>query len=118
MADRLLTPSKITAWLDCTHYLTLQHRVESGTIQPPSSVFGSMAKLLVDKGIQHEAACLAEYRVRGLDVYEVPPKRDGEPFASWVERVGNPMDAGHDVIYQCDLSHLSHPCREMTTQLL
>lgn len=105
MADRLLTPSKITAWLDCTHYLTLQHRVEAGTIPPPSSVFGSMAKLLVDKGIQHEAACLAEYRVRGLDVYEVPPKRDGESFASWVERVGNPMDAGHDVIYQMPFLH-------------
>ena len=105
MADRLLTPSKITAWLDCTHYLTLQHRVEASTIQPPSSVFGSMAKLLVDKGIQHEAACLAEYRVRGHDVYEVPPKRDGESFASWVERVGNPMDAGHDVIYQMPFLH-------------
>src|SRR5664279_4294813 len=105
MADRLLTPSKITAWLDCAHYLTLQHRVAAGTIQPPSSVFGSLAQLLVDKGTQHEAACLAEYRARGLDVYEVPPKSEGESFASWVERVGNPMDAGHDVIYQMPFLH-------------
>ncbi len=31
MTDRLLTPSKITAWLDCAHYLTLKHQVEDGT---------------------------------------------------------------------------------------
>lgn len=36
-AERLLTPSKITAWLDCAHYLTLQHRVESGAMSKPRS---------------------------------------------------------------------------------
>jgi len=105
MADRLLTPSKITAWLDCAHYLTLQDRVDAGTISPGTSGFGSLAQLLVDKGVEHEAACLAEYRDRGLEVFEVPPKRDGESFASWVERVGNPMESGHDVIYQMPFLH-------------
>jgi uncharacterized protein len=105
MADRLLTPSKITAWLDCAHYLTLQHRVEAGTIPPGTSGFGSLAQLLVDKGTQHEAACLAEYRARGPVIYEVPPKSEGESFASWVERVGNPMESGHDVIYQMPFLH-------------
>ena len=28
--ERLLTPSKITAWLGCAHYLTMRHEVESG----------------------------------------------------------------------------------------
>jgi len=31
--DRLLTPSKITAWLDCAHYLTLRHQVDTGSRQ-------------------------------------------------------------------------------------
>jgi len=105
MADRLLTPSKITAWLDCAHYLTLQDRVEAGTISPGTSGFGALAQLLVDKGVEHEAACLADYRARGLDVHEVSPKGDSESFASWVERVGNPMVSGHDVIYQMPFLH-------------
>jgi hypothetical protein len=29
MADRLLTPSKIAAWLDCAHIVTLEHEVEA-----------------------------------------------------------------------------------------
>ena len=33
MTERLLTPSKITAFLDCAHYLTLQRQVEDGTAQ-------------------------------------------------------------------------------------
>ena len=28
--NRLLTPSKITAWLDCAHYLTLRRAVDAG----------------------------------------------------------------------------------------
>ncbi len=27
MTERLLTPSKVTAWLDCAHFLTLRHLV-------------------------------------------------------------------------------------------
>ena len=59
----------------------------------------------MEKGIQHEADCLAEYRKRGLDVFEVPSRRRGEPFADWVDRVGNPFDSGHDVIYQMPFLH-------------
>lgn len=105
MTDHVLTPSKITAWLECAHYLTLQHWVEAGTITPGTSGFGSLAQLLADKGLQHEAACLADYRARGLEVHEVSPKRDGESFASWVQRVGNPMASGHAVIYQMPFLH-------------
>jgi hypothetical protein len=58
MAERLLTPSKITAWLDCAHFLTLRHEVDSGVREPVPNVFGEMAQMLVEKGLDHEAAVL------------------------------------------------------------
>ena len=48
MADRLLTPSKITAWLDCAHFLTLQHEVEARTRPKPSGSFGEFAALTIE----------------------------------------------------------------------
>ena len=54
MSARLLTPSKITAWLDCAHYLTLRHLVDDGKLVHSFSTFGSMAQLLADKGMEHE----------------------------------------------------------------
>jgi hypothetical protein len=42
MAERLLTPSKITAWLDCAHFLTLRHEVDSGVREPAPNMFGEM----------------------------------------------------------------------------
>ncbi len=50
MTDRLLTPTKITAWLDCPHYLTLAHEAERGArdgraaTRQPGRAFGSMAR--------------------------------------------------------------------------
>lgn len=105
MTDRLLTPSKITAWLDCAHYLTLKHQVEAGTLQLERQPFGSFAQLLLDKGQQHEAACLAGYRRQGLSILEVPGQASTERFADWVNRVGNPFDESHDVIYQMPFAH-------------
>ena len=55
MAKRLLTPSKITAWLGCAHFLTLRHQVEAGLVDKPQPTFGSLAQLLADKGLAHEA---------------------------------------------------------------
>ena len=65
MAERLLTPSKITAWLDCAHFLTLQHQVDAGTLVVERSPFGEMAALLLQKGMDHEAAVLDGYRAAG-----------------------------------------------------
>ncbi len=104
MIERLLTPSKITAFLDCAHYLTLQHRLEGGQLTKHNT-FGSMAQLLMDKGLEHEQACLDHYRSQGKSVYEVPGKNPGETFAAWVARVGNPMADGHDVLYQMPFVH-------------
>ena len=105
MTDRLLTPSKITAWLDCAHFLNLKHQVDAGTLTVDPPGFGSLARLLVEKGNQHEGDCLAAYRSRGLDVFEVPGRDRWEPFADWVDRIGNPLYSGHDAIYQMPFIH-------------
>ena len=105
MTDRLLSPSKITAWLDCAHYLTLRERFDAGLLHVELSHFGSFARLLADKGSQHEAQCLEQYRGTGLGIYEVPPREPGERFDAWVTRAGTPWDDGYDVIYQMPLMH-------------
>lgn len=104
-AERLLTPSKITAWLDCAHYLALQHRVEDGAITKPGTAFGSFAQLLADKGLLHETACLAEYERQGKSILRVPDRQDRETFNAWVARVGDPFDEGWDVVYQMPFVH-------------
>jgi uncharacterized protein len=105
MSDRLLTPSKITAWLDCAHFLSLKHQVEDLLIAKPSSSFGSFAQLLADKGLQHESDCLADYEARGLRVLRIPDRAKHEAFRDWVTRVGNPFDGEYDVIYQMPFVH-------------
>ena len=66
-----------------------------------------MAQLLLEKGLEHEAAVLAAYRAEGKSVFEVPPQDKGhhESFAAWVARVGNPMAHGHDVVFQMPFVH-------------
>ena len=107
MAERLLTPSKITAWLDCAHFLTLQHEVEAGARAKPSSPFGEMAQMLMAKGLEHEAAVLDRYRDEGLTVFEVPAqdKAGGETFQQWVDRVGDVLAEGHDIVFQMPFVH-------------
>jgi len=107
MAERLLTPSKITAWLDCAHFLTLKHEVEAGTRTVESSPFGEMAQMLLDKGLEHEQAVLDRYRAEGLSVFEVPEqdRADNESFQRWVDRVGDVLAEGHDVVFQMPFVH-------------
>ncbi|MBK7019716.1 MAG: hypothetical protein IPH38_09025 [Candidatus Microthrix sp.] len=101
MTARLLTPSKITAWLSCEHALTLQHQLESGAIVPVAQRrSGRSPGCWPPRGLEHEAACLAAYRAQGLSVLEIPDRKRSETFAEWVERAGDPFAEGHDVIYQ------------------
>jgi predicted RecB family nuclease len=100
-ADRLLTPSKITAWLDCAHYLTL---VDSG-VKPTNVGMSSFAELLMNKGMAHERAYLDLLAASGKEVFEVPAKEDGESFAAWTDRVAGALAEGHDVVYQMPFVH-------------
>ncbi len=60
VSEPMLTPSKITAWLDCAHSLTLRNRVDSGGLEVQRTPMGSLAELLVEKGIDHERNCLGD----------------------------------------------------------
>lgn len=102
---RNITPSKITAWLDCDHMLTLTHEVDDGVRPAPSGGMGPFAHLLTEKGLQHEAACLAEYVSRGLAVVHVPECGPREGFQTWVDRVAHLLDGDADVLYQMPLAH-------------
>ena len=105
MTERLLTPSKISAWLGCAHYLTLTSLVEAGAMAVDPSPLSSLAEILVEKGNQHEASCLEDYEAMGKTIYQVPGRNRGEDFLDWVARVANPMELGFDVIYQMPFAH-------------
>lgn len=106
MPQRFVTPSKITAWLECAHYLGLKHEVEAGLREAPAGGMGSFAELLAEKGTQHEQACLEHYEQQGLRVRRVPEREARESFAAWVTRVGDVLgEDDWDVLYQMPLIH-------------
>jgi uncharacterized protein len=105
VVEQLLTPSKITAWLDCAHYLTLKQQVETGEQEQPSGGFGAFARLIADKGLEHEHACLAEYKRQGKRVHVVPDRPRGLPFADWITTICDPLASDADVIYQMPFVH-------------
>lgn len=105
MTIPLLTPSKITAWLDCAHYLTLRHQIEAGGRPAPHVGFGSFAQLLLDKGLEHEAAVLAQYETTGDRIRTVSPKAPKESFADWAARAVPELEADIDLLYQMPFVH-------------
>ena len=104
MSNELLTPSKVTAWLECPHYLTLQARVADGSLVAPKSTFGSFAELVMAKGLAHEDACLDAYRWQDRSILPVEDRR-GRTFEQWVADVGNPFTGEYDVVYQMPFIH-------------
>ena len=119
----LLSPSKITAWLDCEHYLTLKNNPERRRNRQQSKETSERAKpetsqeeetesleaptdfadMLRKKGDLHERKCLENYKEKfGEGVFEVPEqnREEGESFEAWVERVGNPMNGEYEIIFQ------------------
>jgi hypothetical protein len=104
-SDRLITPSKVTARLDCPHYLTLRNQVDDGLLADPGQPFGSFARLLADKGLAHDNDCLADYRRQRKSTLEVPARKHRERFSAWVARIGNPLDGEWDVVYQMPFVH-------------
>lgn len=103
--SELISPSKISSWLACPHTLTVRHRVETGQIEPTVGQFGEMATMLMAKGQAHEAEVLARYETNGRSVFRVPEQNPSETFQAWVDRVGDPLADGWDVIYQLPMIH-------------
>ena len=103
--ERLLTPSKISAWLECAHSLNLRNQVDAGLRDFTITPMNPLAELLADKGLSHERRCLQDFEDRGLFVYHVPGRNPDENFAAWVTRIGNPLEQGYDVIYQMPFVH-------------
>jgi uncharacterized protein len=101
MAEPMLSPSTISAWLDCDFYLTVKLGAHTAERNHPNA----FAELLMAKGLAHEEACLAEFEARGLSIFRTPAQNGVETFAQWVSRVGNPMLDGWDVIYQFPMVH-------------
>lgn len=105
MVERLLTPSKISSWLGCGHYLSLSNQVESGLLSPRVTPTSELAEILIEKGNEHESNCLEDFEAMGKTIYEVPGRNAEESFHDWVARVGNPMEKDFDVIYQMPFIH-------------
>ena len=104
MGEHLLTPSKVSAWLECSHYLTLQSRVDDSSLTVPKSPLGAFAELVMAKGREHEDACFAEYDAQGKSILTVE-SRGGRSFEQWVADVGNPFTGEYDVVYQMPFIH-------------
>ena len=129
----MLSPSKITAWMACEHYLTLKFRDDE---RAQSSGFGNsdqrktneeirtnedgdliisppkdFSDLLQKKGILHEQECLKRYQEEYPDqeaVFEVDQADwQNESFKGWTERVGdpNPLEVGYPIIFQMPFIH-------------
>lgn len=106
MSQHVITPTKVTAWLACPHYLTLEKKVHAGTLKRPSGNRGAYADLLREKGEAHETACLSRLLGQGKRVEKVDQRDDGETFAAWVSRVGDPFERDDwDYLYQMPFIH-------------
>ena len=89
MADRLLTPSKITAWLDFAHFLTLQHEVEDGArAEAGSAASARSATDAAGQGTRARAGLPRRLPSRGRRTSTRCPiaTGDNESFADWVDR--------------------------------
>jgi len=78
MAEPLLSPSTITAWLDCDFYLTVKLGGNQGARHHP----GAFAELLMAKGRSHEEACLAEFEAAASASSGRPEPTETRPLPS------------------------------------
>ena len=101
----LLTPTKIAAWLECEHVLTLSEHVGRGDLVVPEFGASPMARLLMDKGVEHEKDFLARYIECGRSVFDASTLRRGNDFDDWVAACEGLLGESFDVVYQMPLSH-------------
>ena len=102
----LLTPTKITAWLDCPHYLSLSNRLAAGQLSSRNlGSVGSMARMLMEKGNLHEQQLHDIYLAQGVEVFDAKSLKGQASFEQWVERCEGLLNDGHDVVFQMPFIH-------------
>jgi predicted RecB family nuclease len=103
---RLLTPTKISAWLECSHHLSLSQAVEAGTLTVTTGHLSAFARLLMEKGMDHERAQLQYLQSEGRSVAMVPERNLAEEsFEQWCDRVRPLLAEGHEIVYQFPMIH-------------
>ncbi|MEG3586101.1 MAG: ribonuclease H-like domain-containing protein [Actinomycetota bacterium] len=125
----VLSPSKVTAWSSCEHYLSneilrqineetsdgvgwLRRNSESNNMALPPTGFLDMLRR---KGNFHELRCLEAYKRRyGDGVLEVPLPEESDTWDTWIDRIDDlepfqkNKDSGelkYDVIFQMPFNH-------------
>lgn len=92
----LYSPSDLNAYLDCEHLTTLDLAVARGEVGRPAAD-NPHADLIRRKGEEHEARYLAQLRLNGRNVVEIPFDGDFDASATATREA---MRAGADVVYQ------------------
>jgi len=107
MVERLITPSKITAWLECFTLPLIEKSSRRGHLARrglrPAGFIGRPPHR---EGAQHERNCLQELEDDGRSVYQVPgrnPRRD--VLCGGSNGSATRCRTVHDVIYQMPLVH-------------
>ena len=97
--QHLYSPSDLITFLGCRHATFLDMQRLAGKIKRPESE--DHAKLLAQKGIEHERAHLARLRDQGLQVVAIPNQKNR---AEQTELTAQALHSGADVIYQARLA--------------
>jgi uncharacterized protein len=98
----LFSPSDLADYLGCAYLTTLRAQVARGERTKPYPR-EELAKLIAEKGYQHEAAYLAVLEAERRDVVEIG--LDGLDFHEAAARTEQAMRDGVEVIYQAVFSH-------------
>lgn len=95
-----LSPTLATAFLGCSASAAWTLEVRRGLRVAAKSIEDPQADLIVRKGHEHEAACLAALKERCGDFVEIPSGALKARFASTVDA----MERGAPLIYQAALT--------------
>src|SRR5690606_26941963 len=101
-----LSATELSGFSECEHVTWLHLAVARGELARPGE--NEIERLLLERrGRAHEAAILAHYKARGLQVCELSPApaRDPDARARAAGETERAMHAGVDVIYQATLTH-------------
>ena len=93
----VLSPSDLVGHAACAHRTVLDRQLADGLISKPQRD-DPMLDLLVNRGVRHEDAVLAAFKIEGRSVAEIPD--DGVSLEERARLTEEALRAGPDVIYQ------------------